>query len=191
MKKRSIIIFICVLILAVAAAGAAWRWLGPGGWPLSEGSASERRAAPAAKRAEVPEGMKRYSHPAFRFSLIIPKDMKISGYREPGQVARTITFTMPEDDGRQFQIYVVPYEKDTITSSQVDKDTHGRATGEVKEIAVNDTIRAVTFTTNDPALGSLREIWFLHNGRLYEATVRAADEAWLSEILQSWEFLNS
>lgn len=190
MKKRPTTVSICVLILAAVAAGAAWRFMGPGGWPWEQGSASERRAAPAA-RAPVPAGMKRYSHPAFRFSLIVPEAAKIGSYRQPGQVARTITFTMPEGDGRQFQIYVVPYEKEQIGSSQIAKDTHGRATGTPEDVVIGGGIRALLFTTEDPALGSLREIWFLHDGRLYEATVRAADEAWLSEILQSWEFLNS
>lgn len=188
MKKRTIFFLAGLLTLFVIVGLGVFcylqnslvrSWLG--------GETSEIKTNKTAKK-EVPDGKRRYSNTGLGFSLIIPVEIKLSGYREPGQVARVITFSMPEGDGRQFQIYIVPYKDDKITSSQIAKDTHGQTTGEPEDVLLNNDLHALTFLTEDPLLGTLREVWFLNNGYLYEVTASIDLDSWLLEIMQTWKF---
>ncbi|MEX0917993.1 MAG: hypothetical protein WDZ93_02465 [Candidatus Paceibacterota bacterium] len=135
----------------------------------------------------LPLGKKQYTHPSYLFSFYVSEEVQIESRYEAGG-AETVVFTTPGTDPVQdFQLYIVPYSGSTITSSQIIKDTHGRAVTEPIEVVLGSGIRGIIFETEDPTLGRLREVWFLMNGHLYEATTHIAHEAWLAGILDTLE----
>lgn len=133
----------------------------------------------------VLEGMKRYLHPTYNFSLLVPEEMTIQNYKEKGG-AQTVTFETPDaNPPRDFQIYIVPYNEEQITSSQIAKDTHGTAIGEPQEVILGGNVRGIIFESENQTLGRLREVWFLMKGRLFEVTTTAGNDEWLAEILST------
>ena len=133
----------------------------------------------------VPEGMNRYIHPTFGFSLDVPEAMRVERFEEKGN-AETVTFEIPDTDPpRDFQIYIVSYHGEQITSSQIAKDTHGTATAQPSEVVLGGGVRGIIFESESPVLGRLREVWFLMDGHLFEVTTYAGNDEWLADILDT------
>lgn len=129
------------------------------------------------------EGLKRFLHPTYHFSLLVPEEMIIETYKEKGG-AQTVTFETPNTEPpRDFQIYIVPYNDEQITSSQIAKDTHGTAIGEPQDVILGSNVRGIIFESENSTLGRLREVWFLMKGQLFEVTTTAGNDEWLAEIL--------
>lgn len=42
--------------------------------------------------------------------------------------------------------------------------------------------------STNPAMGTAREIWFLHGGLLYEVTAPLSLDGWLVQIMETWQF---
>ena len=38
-------------------------------------------------------------------------------------------------------------------------------------------------------IGHTREVWFIHNGFLYEVTTYKEIDEWLGSIMQTWKFI--
>ena len=176
MTKRSLIVVVCGLALALIAAGTLLKW---------QSSTDEAPPGEREERAPVPEGKRLYIQPAFRFSLILPEEMEVEAVQESGG-AHTLTFTL-SDSSQSFQIYSLPYKNETITSSRIAKDTHGTAKGEPAEVVLGGGVRGLMFESENPALGRLLEVWFIHNGRLFEVTTSIDNQPWLAEILNTFD----
>jgi hypothetical protein len=143
--------------------------------------------APHTSADTVPAGMMRYQNPAYGFSLIIPETMDVSSFDEPG-AAQTVRFETPgSDPPLDFQLYIIPYAPGTITSSQIAKDTHGTATGTPQEVVLGSGVHGLIFTSTHPVMGAMREVWFLRNDHLIEATTYAGNDTWLAGILNTLE----
>ncbi len=52
-----------------------------------------------------------------------------------------------------------------------------------------DQVRATMFFGSNSAMGDTREVWFVHNGYLFEVTTYKDLDAWLSQIMATWQFL--
>ncbi len=134
----------------------------------------------------APEGSKEYANAQYGLSLFYPTELVVTEYAESGR-GHTISFD--NADGREgFQIYVIPYQESQIKTSQIEEDTHGTATGTPQEIVIGGQ-HALLFSSSNPAYGPLREVWFIHNGKLFEITVYADLEKWLSSILATLTFI--
>lgn len=146
--------------------------------PLVErsGHVSESRA----------EGTLRYTHPERSFSLMFPKELAVHNVDE-GNRSETIVFQKP---GEQvgFQIFITPYSEPDITKERLELDVKGGVVDEPTEVVIGSGQRALVFWSNDPVIGRLREVWFIHGGFLYEVTTYAPLDEWLSEIMSTWEF---
>jgi hypothetical protein len=117
-----------------------------------------------------------YRNDKFQFSLAYPEDMKVTTTDEHGG-AQTIAFTS-EGTGKQFEILAIPYSQVDIASG---------------EFAPHDA-----FGTNDQGLwltdvnvaetGGVQQFWFVKLGVMYEVLGMKGDEAWLVDILKTWQF---
>jgi len=132
-----------------------------------------------------PKGMLEYKSGLFRFSLFYPGDLK---FREMGVGSdTTILFENPET-GKGFQIFIVPYPESEISQEQFKKDLPAGIMTDLVDILIDD-LPAIMFYSRDPAIGDTREVWFVKNGFLYEVTTYRDLDAWLSSIMQTWQFL--
>lgn len=133
----------------------------------------------------VPDGMRPYKSLIFRFFLFYPDDLRVKEYG--GGSDTTITFENIKT-GKGFQIFVIPYKEDYITSSQLKKDLPSEIIKDSVDVLINGT-RATMFYSQDAIMGETREVWFVKNGFLYEVTAHKSLDAWLSNIMRTWRFL--
>jgi len=56
------------------------------------------------------------------------------------------------------------------------------------ETSVIDGRDAITFYSQDPDIGETFEVWFVHDGLLYQVMTYRHLETWLTDILQTWQF---
>ena len=132
------------------------------------------------------DGFLEYKNLILHFDLFYPPELRVTEY-DDGTAASTITFEAAGSN-HAFQIFAVPYAESTITKEQVEKDVpSGMITG-ATDIVV-DGSPAVMFFSTDPRLGEMREVWFIHNGFLYEINTIKENDEWLSQIMATWTFL--
>jgi hypothetical protein len=131
-------------------------------------------------------GQRRYENATFHFSLFYPEDLRVLEYEESGG-ARTITFENP-GDGRGFQVYVMPYEPAQITKDQIERDT---ASGAMKDPVATSVagVEGIAFYGTNAIIGDTREVWIVNDGYLYEVVTYKPFDAWLTEILTTWQFI--
>jgi hypothetical protein len=129
-------------------------------------------AAPATSSQTAGE----YRNDKFQFSLSYPADMKVTTSDESGG-AQTIAFTS-ESTSKQFEILAIPY-------SQVDVSADGYAPHDA--YGTNDQgleLRDVNVVES----GGVQQFWFVKLGVMYEVLTMSGDEAWLLDILKTWQF---
>ena len=81
----------------------------------------------------------------------------------------------------------MPYTENYITSEQFKKDVPSGVMREPTDIIIGGT-RATMFYSQDVVKNDTREIWFIKDGFLYEITAPAHLDAWLAQILSTWQF---
>lgn len=174
-------------LVAVAALVGAYYIYGPGDPALIEPeapSASVAYVAPANDTA--PAGYHTYRNAKYGFSVQYPEPLQATDHTERAG-AHSTTFEA-EGEEKGFQIFITPYRGEQITASRINLDTRGTATGTPQEVVLGDGTRALIFFSNSPLLGTLREVWFIRGGYLYEVTTYARFDTWLTDIMKTWRF---
>ena len=101
--------------------------------------------------------------------------------------SRTITFESPDDE-HAYQIFVVPYEESTITPERFSTDAPSGVMIDPKETKIDGAPAKSFFGYNDQ-MGETWEVWFIHDGFLYEVTTYKPLDGWLNSILQTWRLI--
>ena len=134
----------------------------------------------------VPAGMLEYRSTQYNFSLLYPQELMVNEFPGSDGVI-TITFqNIKKKEG--FQLFIAPYSESQVSDARFKQDEPSG----VRELETNITIDGVTgaeFYSIDASLGATREVWFIHNGFLYEITTLKPLDSWLANILQTWEFI--
>jgi hypothetical protein len=164
-----------IVVLAIAGA-AAWLW---------HHESSPRSAVAEYASLNLPAGMSPYSNPQYHFSLLYPSFLQMSQFQSGD--AYTVAFQDPQTK-RGFQVYVVPYSGDQITKDEFQKDIPSGVMINPTNIVVAGA-PAIMFLSTDATMGDTREVWFIKGGYLYEVTTYKQLDAWLSSIMQSWQFI--
>ena len=102
--------------------------------------------------------------------------MKVTTVNE-ARGAQTISFTSDSPD-KQFEIQAIPY-------SHVDVSADGDALHDA--YGTNDQGLWLT-DVNVRASGGVLQVWFVKRGVMYEVLGMEGQEAWLIDILQTWQF---
>lgn len=142
--------------------------------------------APALKSPRTPPvGYKEYRSEFYKFQMFYPADLSLKEYQEAGS-ARTVTFSNP--DGRQFQIFVLPYGEEQITPDRFKRDVPSGVREGEQQIVV-DGVSGVAFLSKDAQLGDTAEVWFIARGFLYEVTAPREQGEGVAALLSGWQFL--
>lgn len=126
-----------------------------------------------------------YKNSFQNFTLQYPESLTVKDFDE-GEGTHTITFESAIE-GEGFQIFLTPYFGDVITSSRMLKDIPNGSFTEPVEIIFGDNIRGIVFFSRGE-IGDMREVWFIHNGYLFEVTTYQEHDTWLAEIMNTWRF---
>jgi len=136
----------------------------------------------------IPDGATLYENKHFGFSLLYPEELQVKEFDEKNG-SWTIVF---EDAVMQkgFQIFILPYYEEEITMERIQMDVQGGGIREPKEALIGDdgNVCALIFWSDGSILGETREVWFIHDGLLYEVTAPAELDVWLAEIMKTWRF---
>lgn len=141
-----------------------------------------------ATKRDVPPGKKEYRSERFHFSLFYPEDLQV--VEDSKADTLTVAFqNTNKDDAKGFQIFVQAYTLPQVTPERFKKDVPSG----VRKNAVPVTVGGATgaaFESADAELGDTLEVWFIHQGLLYEVTSPKLLEGWLDPILTTWQFIN-
>jgi hypothetical protein len=191
MRKTSILI-VCVLVLL--GVGAAIIILRPSG----QAQGTQSVATIVATSSDVttteqgqsgpviPEGLREYQSTMYHFSLLYPQELSVAETAEGGG-ASTVTFQNVQEV-KGFQIFIVPYAEAQISDARFKEDEPSGVREQLTNIVLDGATGAAFYST-DAALGETREVWFVRGGYLYEVTTLRPLDSWLSQIMQTWQFL--
>lgn len=171
MKKFSI--FIAIIIVTVSVGGYFYFFKNMNTENLSS------------DKSEVSTDTLQYKNIERSFTLEYPRDLK---YKDTDEGDTTHTIVFSDDTGdKSFQIFFTPYLGDQITQSRILKDVSSGKFTQPIDIVINGSIRAIVFfSTID--VGEMREVWFLHDGYLFQVTTYRDLDEWLAKIMETWEF---
>ena len=127
-----------------------------------------------------------YRSEQYGFSFRYPRGLVYKEFDEGGG-AQIIVFQAPGDITTGFQIYITPYTEDTITGERILYDASG-VISDLMEENIREDFLVATFFSEAPLLGKTREIWWLHNGYLFELTTYASLDEWIRDIVKTVEF---
>jgi hypothetical protein len=147
-----------------------------------------------AKQTQLSEKDLEYRNVTRNFSLRYPKELAVKEYDE-GDTTYTIVFTgktntdiSTSSTPESFQIFFTPYMDNVITKSRILKDVPSGQFTDPIEVIIGDGTHALAFFSKTE-LGETREVWFIHDGYLFEVTAYKELDSWLAEIMKSWQFL--
>lgn len=150
-----------------------------------DNSISQNEQISPQKENISPDGTREYRNITQGFYFRYPSDLTIKEYDESDG---TYTIVFADKTGeKSFQIFFTPYYDDAITQSRILKDVPSGKFTKPIEIVLGDGIHALTFVS-DGTFGKLREVWFIHDGFLFQATTYDNLDNWLSEITKTWRF---
>lgn len=118
--------------------------------------------------------------------MYYPDDLTM--IEHPGDYGSAVVLFQDAATEEGFQVFVVPYDEPKISEKRFKMDEPSGVMQSPQNITI-DGAPATEFLSTNPAMGTAREIWFLHGGFLYEVTAPQALDAWLSRIMQTWQFV--
>lgn len=174
---------IAVVALVALAVGGYYFFARSGGWELSGKYAGVRGGGESPVRVP-PAGQKLYHDNDFYFSFFYPQELSIN---ETHNGTGTTLVFQSINPAEGFQIYIIPYREQQITEQRFKMDEPSGVRTNVTNGLVAGA-QAVAFYSTSAALGDTYEVWFIHNGFLYEVTTLKALDTWLQAIMITWEF---
>jgi hypothetical protein len=181
-------IFIALFVLSIATGAYFYFARGePVAAPELEFAQTAGAAAPQAgiAAAHVPRGWRLYRNDPYDFSVFVPPNLVVREYDEGGG-AQTIVFE-DETSAEGFQVFVLPYDGETITEERFLQDAPSGVMREPLDVLVGG-VPATAFFGEQSLMGETREVWFIRGGLLFEVTTYKQLDAWLAEIMDTWRF---
>lgn len=125
-----------------------------------------------------------YTNDTYKFSLNMP-DMTVTSFDE-GE-GKTILIHSTKNNF-SMQIYVSTFDEDlNITIARIKKDVPDLQMQEPIEIKT-DGVSTVAFFTTDGGT-KYRQIWFVHNGYLYQILAPADQDDTTAKVMESWKWI--
>lgn len=172
-----------LIIIALLGAGSFWYWRSAHttDTPNEIGGAG----IPQIRESRFP-GWNEYRNQRFEFVAFYPQELAVKEVSEKGG-AMTITFEN-EQAGEGFQVFALPYSGTQVSEERFRQDVPSGVRNSPKDLRVAGAV-ATAFYSEDSALGETYEIWFLHEGFLYELTTLKSLEPLLNTLAERWQFL--
>lgn len=187
-ERNFIIIGALILILLIVGVAASVMLRGNSDEQVAAaGEAVEDDVVPTVPETrQITADMRGYENREYKFGLLYPKELSVREYKERDG-AVSVVFENPAD-GKGFQIYAVPYAEDQITEERFRMDVSSGVMQEPVNITIAG-VPATMFYSKHSIMGNTREVWFINGGFLYEVVTYKALDEWLSNIMQTWQFL--
>ena len=136
------------------------------------------------------DDLARYTDPKYGFSVIFPKDFVVSTSTEgTGEaiIAEHPTFNLG------FEIFITQFDSDEpLTEESVHDLVPVLTIKDAVETELDDGTPALRFATEDPVLGDTRQLWFAHNGNLFQIVFYGDNsewlDAWVRKLPYDWTF---
>ncbi len=152
------------------------------GFSSASGGTSTSGSAPRA----APEGMREYRDEVRHISFFYPNTLATKSYDEGGGA---VTITLQDTVAAQgFQIFVLPYASAQVSRERFIQDVPSGVMSSPRDIQIGGAM-ATSFHSTNALLGDTAEVWVIRNGYLYEITAPKPEATWLSQILQTWQFI--
>lgn len=176
-----------LIVGALMGAGTTYALLPHQAPDIATGQSAINKLRSGSAQPSSTEGEAIYTNKHYGFSIRYPLTFVETEYPE-GADALTVVFQKTGEEAQGFQIFVIPYPEAQITQERIKTDLKGAPMKNVAEIILPGNIRAVHFNSVAPIIGDSSEVWFIHNGYLFEVTTYAALDTWLAGVLGTLQF---
>jgi hypothetical protein len=129
-----------------------------------------------------------YTHAAPGFSFRYPGSFRVSELSH-GEGSETVLVEDPAHARQGFQVFTQPFDDaEPLTDARIRQDQPDITMERVApvDVAGEQGVSFVQFQT--PDVGQTYEVWFVHQGTLYEVATYAPHAADLKAILATWTF---
>jgi hypothetical protein len=128
-----------------------------------------------------------YTHPELGFSFRYPAGYTLTEL--PQEEQGVVVVEDPTRPRQWFQVFSMPYdEAGPLTEARIRQDVPDITMEHPAPVQVAG-VSAISFVQfQTPDVGKTYEVWFVHNGTLYEAATSADRAAALQDILSTWTF---
>ncbi|MBI2024264.1 hypothetical protein HYT00_02670 [Candidatus Giovannonibacteria bacterium] len=139
-----------------------------------------------------PEFKERYEDPENKFFVDYPEDYTVNEM-DNGDNIKTIVFEKKNsgqpagEAGESFQIFSMPFDEESISVERILIDSPDMVIKDPQEITIAGG-PALLFFSTDPDVGDVRELWFVRDDHLYQASTFAAYDELLSKIMKTFTF---
>ena len=197
MSKKTIIIIIIAVIVILLSGAIIFLLLNKkspqGGQELNNSAndnsqVSENAGEKVSQVSEAVNGYWTYTNFRYKFSFQCPEAFNVTDFDEED----TQTILVSKKDTKDgFQIFIAPFdEPGPITKERILEDLPDFKIESPEQRLLKNGETALIFFTEDSSVGKTREIWFVHNGYLYQITTIQAFDAQLVQIMNTWKFEN-
>ena len=146
--------------------------------PSPRATASQTQSAP---------NMRTYTNAAFDFSLTYPSDLSVFEYDEGGGT-QSIVFQKP-DALVGFEMFITPdAADDPLTPADIELNFPALEMEGTESLTVGTGTPAVAFASAVPAFGPTGDLWFTHDGYLFEIVTYPTLGPRLSQIIGTIRF---
>jgi hypothetical protein len=178
------------IIAAVFAAGVAMGMAGSLFFAPPSQSADTRisTTVPTGEVTHLDADTSVYRNSTYDFSLTYPSELAVSEYDE-GAGDRTIVFRKGMEEVG-FQIFITPLSGAPLSKEVIELSHPYVEAGSITATTVGSSTPAFALAGRGPLLGPSREIWFAHNGYVFEVVTYPDRAAWLANIMRNWQPLD-
>ncbi|PJE69041.1 hypothetical protein COU96_01905, partial [Candidatus Shapirobacteria bacterium CG10_big_fil_rev_8_21_14_0_10_38_14] len=108
-----------------------------------------------------------YTDSQYKFSFEYPKNFTATKFQE-GEEGDTI-LVQEKESKKSFQIFISPFdEPGPLTKERVKQDLPDLIINNPEQRVLKNGAVALVFFSEESSIGETREIWFVHNGYLYQ-----------------------
>jgi hypothetical protein len=129
-----------------------------------------------------------YTHAELGFSFRYPRAFRVNEIPQ----AEGSALLLVEDPARArqgFQVFSMPYDEEgPLTEARIRQDVPDITMENAQPFRVAGEPGISFVQLQTPDVGTTYEVWFVHNGTLYEVATYAAHAADLHAILTTWQF---
>jgi len=128
-----------------------------------------------------------YTDSQYKFSFEYPKDFTVTKFQE-GEDGDTI-LVQEKESKKSFQVFIAFFdEPGPLTKERVLEDLPDLIIKNPEQRILKNGEPALIFFSEEPSLGETREIWFVHNGYLYQISTYTTLDSLVAKILETWKF---
>jgi hypothetical protein len=129
-----------------------------------------------------------YTHAELGFSFRYPRGYAVNEVpQEEGNAL--VVVEDPTRERMGFQVFSMPYDEDEpLTSERIRQDVPDITMEDAQPFRVAGEPGISFVQLQTPDVGTTYEVWFVHDGTLYEVATYAAHAADLHAILTTWTF---